>query len=160
WQPDGSYLTPEGESLRTDRDLAAYLRTVQDWIIRPQLKGIEGVAEIDANGGYVKQYHVVPDLRALTAYGLSFHALIEALERNNLSTGAGVVEHNGEAYVVRASGRVTDLAELAALPVAERGGVPLRIGDVAAVTLGTAPRTGSASENGEEVVLGTALMLI
>jgi cobalt-zinc-cadmium resistance protein CzcA len=160
WQADGSYLTAEGESVRTDRDLAAYLRTVQDWIIRPQLKGIDGVAEIDVNGGYVKQYHVVPDLRALTAYGLSFHELIEALEKNNLSTGAGFVEHNGEAYIVRAAGRVTNASALAALPVAERGGVPVRVGDVAKVVLGSAPRTGSASENGEEIVLGTALMLV
>ena len=85
WQPDGAYLTPEGERLRSDRDLAGYLRTVQDWIIRPQLKGVAGVAEIDVNGGYVKQYHVVPDVRALTAYGLSFHELLSALERNNLT---------------------------------------------------------------------------
>jgi cobalt-zinc-cadmium resistance protein CzcA len=160
WQPDGSYLTPEGERLWTGRDLAGYLRTVQDWIIRPQLKGVPGVAEVDANGGYVKQYHVVPDLRALTAYGLSFHDLLTALERNNLSTGAGFVEHNGEVYVVRAAGRVTNAEELAALPVTEREGVPVRIGDLAAVGLGSAPRTGSASENGEEVVLGTALMLV
>jgi cobalt-zinc-cadmium resistance protein CzcA len=160
WQPDGAYLTPDGERLRTDRELAAYLRTVQDWIIRPQLKGVAGVAEIDANGGYVKQYHVVPSLRALTAYGLSFHDLLAALERNNLSTGAGFVEHNGEAYVVRATGRVASIGELTALPVTERHGVPVRIGDVAQVVLGSAPRTGSASENGEEVVLGTALMLV
>jgi heavy metal efflux system protein len=160
WQADGSYLTPEGEHLRTDRELAAYLRTVQDWIIRPQLKGVPGVADVDANGGYVKQYHVVPDVRALTAYGLSFHDVLTALERNNLSTGAGFVEHNGEVYVVRALGRVSSAADIGALPVAEREGVPLRVGDLAQVVLGSAPRTGSASENGEEVVLGTVLMLV
>src|SRR6185436_13694448 len=160
WQTDGSYLTPEGEHLRRDIELAAYLRTVQDWVIRPQLKGVDGVAEIDANGGYVKQYHVVPDPRALGAYGLSFQDLLVALERNNLSTGAGFIEHNGEAYVVRAAGRVSSASELAALPVVERDGVPVRIRDVAGVESGGAPRTGSASENGEEVVLGTALMLV
>ncbi|MEO6027254.1 MAG: CusA/CzcA family heavy metal efflux RND transporter [Candidatus Binatia bacterium] len=160
WQSDGAYLTPEGEYLRTDRERAGYLRTVQDWIIRPQLKSVPGVAEVDANGGYVKQYHVVPDVRALTAYGLSFHDVLTALERNNLSTGAGIVEHHGEAYVVRAAGRVRDLAGLAELPVVEREGVPVRIRDVADVVLGHAPRTGSATENGEEVVLGTALMLV
>jgi len=160
WQADGSYLTPEGEHLRTDLELAAYLRTVQDWVIRPQLKGVDGVAEIDANGGYVKQYQVVPDLRALAAYGVSFQDLIEALEQNNLSTGAGFIEHNGEVYIVRAAGRVSSAAELAGLPVTERKGVPIRIRDVAHVSLGSAPRTGSASENGEEVVLGTALMLV
>lgn len=160
WQPDGAYLTPEGERLRTDAELAAHLRTVQDWVIRPQLKGVDGVAEIDANGGYVKQYHVVPDVRALGAFGLGFHDLLEALERNNVSTGAGFVEHNGEAYVVRAAGRVASAEEIAALPVAERDGVPIRVRDLARVVLGSAPRTGSASENGEEVVLGTALMLV
>ena len=160
WQPDGSYLTPEREHLRSDIDLAAYLRTVQDWVIRPQLKGVDGVAEIDANGGYVKQYHVVPDLRALGAYGLSFQDVLAALERNNVSTSAGFIEHNGEAYVVRAAARVSSTSEIAALPVVERQGVPVRIRDVARVELGSAPRTGSASENGEEVVLGTALMLV
>jgi cobalt-zinc-cadmium resistance protein CzcA len=160
WQPDGGYLTPDGELLRTDRELAGYLRTVQDWIVRPQLKSVPGVAEVDANGGYVKQYHVVPDVRALTAFGLSFHDVLNALERNNVSTGAGFVEHHGEVYVVRAVARVRDAAELESLPVAEREGVPVRIRDVANVVLGHAPRTGSASENGEEVVLGTALMLV
>jgi cobalt-zinc-cadmium resistance protein CzcA len=160
WQPGGGYLTPDGELLRTDRELAGYLRTVQDWIIRPQLKSVPGVAEVDANGGYVKQYHVVPDVRALTAFGLSFHDVLTALERNNVSTGAGFVEHHGEVYVVRAVARVRDTAELESLPVVEREGVPVRIRDVASVVLGHAPRTGSASENGEEVVLGTALMLV
>jgi cobalt-zinc-cadmium resistance protein CzcA len=160
WQPDGSYLTAEGEHLRSDIELAAYLRTIQDWVIRPQLKGVDGVAEIDANGGYVKQYHVVPDLRALGAYGLSFADLLTALERNNLSTGAGFIEHNGEVYIVRAAGRVASAVELAAIPILEREGVPVRVRDVAHVRLGSAPRTGSASENGEEVVLGTALMLV
>ena len=83
------------------------IRTVQDWLIRPQLKTLEGVAAIDAIGGYVKQYHVEPDPRDLLAYGLTFRDLVEALERNNLSTGAGVMEHNGEAYVVRAASRLS-----------------------------------------------------
>jgi cobalt-zinc-cadmium resistance protein CzcA len=160
WQPDGSYLTPEGESLRTDVERAAYLRTVQDWIIRPQLRGVAGVADVDTNGGWVKQYHVAPNPRALAAYGLSFGDLVTALERNNVATGAGFVEHWGETRVVRAAGRVTSAAELAELPVAERHGVPVRVRDVATVSLGGAPRTGSASEDGEEVVLGTALMLV
>ena len=106
WQPDGSYLTPEGEVLQTALERAAYLRTVQDWIIRPQLKGVGGVAGVDAIGGYVKQYQVQPDPRKLVAHGFTFHDLIEALERNNMSTGAGYIEHNGEAYLVRASGRI------------------------------------------------------
>ncbi len=160
WQPDGSYLTPEGESLRTDLELAAYLRTVQDWIIRPQLKGIEGVAGIDAIGGYVKQYHVQPDPRELAAHGLTFNDLLEGLERNNVSTGAGYVEHNGESYIVRAAGRLQTPEEVTEVVVGERGGTPIYLGEVATVGVGRELRTGSASENGEEVVVGTAFMLL
>jgi cobalt-zinc-cadmium resistance protein CzcA len=160
WQPDGTYLTPEGERLRSELELAAYLRTVQDWIIGPQLKGIPGVAGIDAIGGYVKQYHVQPDPRQLAALGLTFHDLIAALERNNLSTGAGYVEHNGESYVVRAAGRLSTPDELADVMVAERQGVPVRVRDVASVGVGPELRTGSATEDGEEVVVGTAFMLL
>src|SRR5262245_6754386 len=160
WQPDGSYLTPEGERLRTALERAAYLRTVQDWISRPQPVGIEGVASIDVIGGYVKQYHVQPDVRQLAAYGLTFDELIRALERNNLTTGAGYLEVNGEAYGVRASGRIRHPDEIGGVVVAERQGVPVHVRDVAAVSIGRELRTGSASENGDEVVIGTALMLV
>ena len=160
WQRDGSYLTPEGERLSTEFERAVYLRTVQDWIIRPQLKGVPGVAGVDAIGGYVKQFHVQPDPRMLVAYGLTFHDIIEALERNNLSTGAGYVEHNGEAYTVRATGRVAGLDELRVMVIGERGGTPIYMRDVAQVVLGKELRSGSASEDGHEVVVGTALMLI
>jgi len=160
WQPDGTYLTPEGEFLRTPLEQAAYLRTVQDWIIRPQLKGVPGVAGVDAIGGYVKQYHVQPDPRQLVAYGLTFHDLLEALERNNLSTGAGYIEENGEAFLVRATGRIERPEELGGIVVGERRGTPIYVKDVAWVGVGRELRTGSASENGNEVVVGTALMLI
>ncbi|MCG3133857.1 MAG: Cobalt-zinc-cadmium resistance protein CzcA [Planctomycetes bacterium] len=161
WQPDGSYLTPEGERLATDVERASYLRTVQDWIIRPQLRGVKDVAGVDAIGGYVKQYHVQPDPRKLVAYGLTFSDVIEALERNNTSTGAGYVEHKGEAYVVRAAGRIErPLEEVGEIVVATPGGVPVRIADLATVGIGRELRTGSASENGEEVVVGTAMMLL
>jgi cobalt-zinc-cadmium resistance protein CzcA len=160
WQADGAYLTPEGERLRGEVELAAYLRTVQDWIIRPQLKGIPGVAGIDAIGGWVKQYHVQPDPRELGAYGLTFQQLLDALERNNVSTGAGYVEHNGEAYTVRAAGRLSTADELADVVVAEREGTPIRVRDVATVRIGQELRSGSATENGEEVVVGTAFMLL
>ncbi|HEV7733745.1 MAG TPA: CusA/CzcA family heavy metal efflux RND transporter [Candidatus Binatia bacterium] len=160
WQPDGSYLTPEGETLRTDLELAAYLRTVQDWIIRPQLKGIEGVAGIDAIGGYVKQYHVQPDPRELAAHGLTFNDLLDGLERSNVSTGAGYIEHNGESYIVRAAGRLQTAEELTEVVVGERGGTPIYLSEVATVGVGRELRTGSATENGEEVVVGTAFMLL
>jgi hypothetical protein len=101
----GTYLTPEGVTLRSDIELAGYLREVQDWIIRPQLKGIKDIAGVDAIGGFVKQYHVQPDPMKLVSYGMTFHDVIEALEENNVSTGAGYIEHKGESYLVRATGR-------------------------------------------------------
>ena len=157
---ESAFVTPEGERLENDVERAAYLRLVQDWIIRPQLKGVAGVAGIDAIGGYVKQYHVRPDPRLLVGYGLSFQDLLEALERNNLSTGAGYIEHAGEAWAVRASGRIEDPDQIAAIVLGERGGRPIYVRDVATVGIGPELRTGSASTNGEEVVIGTALMLI
>ena len=160
WQSDGSYLTPEGERLTDDFQRTVYLRTVQDWIIRPQMKTVPGVAGADAIGGYVKQYHVQPDPARLIAYGLSFGQIVKAIEANNVSRGANYIERNGEGYVVRTSGRVETLAEIEDIVVATRGAVPVRIKDVADVTLGRELRTGSASVNGREVVLGTALMLI
>ena len=160
WQSNGAYLTPEGELLTDDFQRTVYLRTVQDWIIRPQMRSVPGVAGADAIGGYVKQYHVQPDPARLVAYGISFGQIVKAIEANNLSRGANYIERNGEGYVVRASGRVETLAEIEDIAVATRGGVPVRIKDVAEVTLGRELRTGSASVDGREVVLGTALMLV
>ena len=160
WQQDGSYLTPEGEKLVEPWQRAAYLRTVQDWIIRPQLKGVEGLAGVDAIGGYVKKYQVSPDLGKMTSYGITFQEIIEALEKNNLSAGSGFVENNGEAYLLKVDGRVEKASELENVVVTTRKGVPVRIRDIGSVGLGKEARTGSASEGGEEVVVGTALMLI
>ncbi len=160
WQSDGLYLTPEGRRLTTDLERIAYLREVQDWIVRPQVKGVPGVAGIDAIGGYVKQYHVQPDPMKLVSYGLTFHDVIEALEKNNTSTGAGYIEHKGESYLVRAAGRIANQEQIAEIVVGERRGTPIHVRDVASVGIGRELRTGSASENGEEVVVGTAMMLI
>jgi len=160
WQSDGSYLTPEGERLADEFARATYLRTVQDWVIRPQLRNIVGVASIDSNGGYVKQYHVQPDPRRLAAYGLGFDDLVLALERNNVSTGAGFVERNGEAWTIRAGGKFERREQIADVTVTTRSGVPIRVRDVADVVQGRPSRTGSASQGGREVVLGTALMLL
>lgn len=160
WQPDGSYLTTEGERLQTELELAAYLRTVQDWIIRPQVATVPGVAGIDAIGGYVKQYEVQPNPHSLAAFDLTFFDLIDALDRNNRATGAGIVERNGESFVVRASDRLTSAEDFEDIVVVERLGTPVRLADVAGVAIGGEIRHGSASENGEEVVLGTALMRI
>ena len=158
WQSDGSYRTPEGERLTSELERAAYLRTVQDWIIRPQLQSVPDVAGIDSIGGYVKQYQVRPDPQKLVAHGLTFRDVIEALEANNVSTGAGFVEHLGEAYVVRASGRIESLAEVGSIVIATRDSVPIPVHAVAEVAIGGELRTGSASQDGAEVVVGTALM--
>jgi cobalt-zinc-cadmium resistance protein CzcA len=160
WQKDGTYRTPEGERIVTEMERSAYLRTIQDWIIRPQIKSVPGVAGVDAIGGYVKKYHVQADPSKLIALGLSFSDLVHALEANNVSRGAGYIERNGEGYVVRAGGRVESIEEIAQIVVATRGSVPVRINNVANVSVGGEMRTGSASQNGREVVVGTALMLI
>ncbi|MGE3537797.1 MAG: efflux RND transporter permease subunit [Candidatus Tectimicrobiota bacterium] len=160
WQSDGTYVTPEGQRLTNTLERTTYLRTVQDWIISPQLKNVEGVAGIDAIGGFVKQYHVQPDPMQLVAYGLTFQEIIEALERNNVSTGAGYIEHKGESYIVRADGRIANEAQIASIVVGTRQGTPIYIRDVATVGLGRELRTGGASENGAEAVVGTALMLL
>lgn len=160
WQVDGSYLTPESERLATPVEKAAYLRTVQDWIIRPQLKGVKDVAGVDAIGGYVKQYHVQPDPMKLVAYGLTFGDVIESLERNNASVGAGYIEHKGEAYLVRAAGRIRNEDEIGNIVLGVKDGTPIYVRHVADVAVGKELRSGSASENGHEVVVGTAMMLI
>src|SRR5712691_8121331 len=160
WQSDGSYLTAEGERLTDDLQRIVYLRTIQDWIIRPQMKTVPGVAGADAIGGYVKQYRVAPDPARLIGYGISFGQVADAIEANNVSRGANYIERNGEGYVVRTSGRVERLAQIGEIVVATRGAVPVRVQDVAQVTVGRELRIGSASVNGREVVLGTALMLV
>ena len=159
-QPDGTYLTPEGRTLATNLERAAYLRELQDWVIRPQLKTVPGVAGIDAIGGYQKTYVVQPDPTKLIAFELTLDNLLSALERNSRSTGAGYIEQGGESYVVRSSGLLKNEEEIANVAVREQGGVVVRVKDVAAVAIGSELRTGSASENGEEVVVGTALMRI
>ncbi len=160
WQSDGSYLTPEGQRLETEVELASFLRTVQDWIIRPQLKNTEGVAGVDVIGGYEKQYHVTPHPMKLVSYGLTFHDLIESLEMNNASRGAGYIEANGQSYPVRIGGLLENIEQVAGVVVGERNGTPIHIRDVANVGIGSELRTGSASEGGHEVVVGTAMMLI
>jgi cobalt-zinc-cadmium resistance protein CzcA len=156
----GPYVTPEGVSLTTDVERAAFLRTVQDWIVRPQIKSVPGVAGVDTIGGYVKQYQVQPDPMKLIGLGLSFADLIRAIEANNASRGASVIERNGEGIAVRSGGRLESLADIGDVVVSTRGGIPVHVRDVAEVVIGGEIRTGSASENGEEVVIGTALMLI
>ena len=159
-QKDGSYITPEGEHLVSPEGKATYLRTVQDWIVAPQLKGTPGLAGVDSLGGYVKEYLVVPDVQRMAAMRITLDELARALDRSNTSAGAGVVNRNGEGLAVRADGRIRNADELARTVVATRESVPILLSQVATVRTGQAPRMGSASENGHEVVVGTAVMRI
>jgi heavy metal efflux system protein len=159
-QPDGSYITPEGERLVTEADKATYLRTAQDWIVAPLLRNTPGLAGVDSIGGYVKQFQVVPDVQRLAAIGMNLSDLARALEENNVGVGAGVVNRGGEGLAVRSDARIRNVGELASTVIATREGVPIRLDQVAQVRLGQAIRYGSASENGEEVVVGTAIMRI
>jgi cobalt-zinc-cadmium resistance protein CzcA len=159
-QPDGSYITPEGDRLTNDTDKATYLRTTQDWIVTPLLKNTKGLAGVDSIGGYVKQFQVVPDVQGLAALGLTLTDLGTALERNNTSVGGGFVDRNGEGLAVRSDALIRNSNELSRIVVATREGVPITLGQVATVKTGQAIRMGSASENGTEVVVGTAIMRI
>ncbi|MBN9596797.1 MAG: CusA/CzcA family heavy metal efflux RND transporter [Afipia sp.] len=160
WQKNGSFRTPEGDLLKTDVERGAYLRTVQDWIIRPQIKTVPGVAGVDSIGGYVKEYQVKPNPAKLISLGLSFGDVVRAIETNNISRGASTIDRNGEGIAVRTGGRLEKLADIADVTVITRGGVPVRVRDVADVSIGGEIRTGSASRDGSEVVIGTALMLV
>lgn len=160
WQSDGSCLTPKGERLSDNVSRAAYLRTVQDWIITPQLRTAPGVAGINSIGGYEKQYVVEPNAAKLSSYGISMSELAKALKSANFSVGANFFNRAGEAYLVRADGRIRSVEEISQAAVATREGVSITVRDVATVKLGGDLRTGAASMNGNEVVIGTALMLI
>jgi len=159
WQSDGSYLTGEGERLTSEFERTVYLRTVEDWIVRPQIRKVKDVADVDTQGGYEKQYEIQPDPMKLVSYGLTFRDVTDALEKNNLSTGAGSIEHKGESYVVRATGRITDVSQIGRIVLGQRRGTPVFIRDVAGVGLGREIRSGAASLDGREVVMGVALML-
>ncbi|MDP1975070.1 MAG: CusA/CzcA family heavy metal efflux RND transporter [Alphaproteobacteria bacterium] len=160
FQSDGSYLTPEGTILKKAFEKSGYLRTIQDWIIRPQLRTVVGVAGVDSIGGYVKQYHVQPDPYKLISFGLSFPDLNEILEKNNLSLGAGYIEKNGESLNVRADGRIETIDQIQHIVVTSKNATPIYVKDIAEVEIGKELRTGSASQNGQDAVVGTALMLI
>jgi heavy metal efflux system protein len=136
------------------------LRMIQDWIIRPQLRTVPGVNEVNTVGGFQKQFHVLPDPAQLMAYKLSFRDVMTALAANNANVGAGYIEHNGEQYLVRTPGQVGDIDEIKEIVIGSRNGVPVRVSDIADVREGTDLRTGAATRNGKEVVLGTAMLLI
>lgn len=136
------------------------LRTLQDWVVRPQLRNLKGVTEVNTIGGYVRQFHITPDPMRLLAYELTMRDVLDAVARNNANVGAGYVERYGEQYLIRIPGQVADIEGLRNIVVATRDGLPLRIGDVAEVIEGSELRTGAATKDGSEVVLGTVFMLI
>lgn len=135
------------------------LREIQDWIIKPQLRNVPGVNEINTVGGYVRQYQVAPYADRLMASGLDMGDLVNALENNNANMGAGYIEKSGEQYLIRVPGQVESVEEISDIVVSTNAGVPIRIKDVAEVIIGSESRTGAATENGQEVVLGTVFML-
>lgn len=139
---------------------ATALRTLQDWVIRPQLRLVPGVTEINTIGGFEKQFHITPDPAQLLAFELSFDDLVKAMQKNNANVGAGYIEKNGEQYLIRAPGQVADIADIEKIIVAHRDGVPVIVAQVADVAFGKQLRTGAATLNGEETVLGTAVMLL
>ncbi|MBX9575449.1 MAG: CusA/CzcA family heavy metal efflux RND transporter [Caulobacteraceae bacterium] len=147
-RPDGELYTPED------------LRTLQDWVIRPQLRNTPGVTDVNTIGGFERQYHVTPYPDRLVAYGVTMAEVVEALNRNNANVGAGYVERFGEQYLVRVPGQAESLEDLGAVIVSNRNGVPVRVADVADLIMGEELRTGAATEDGREVVLGTVFMLV
>jgi len=147
-KPDGTAYTP------TD------LREIQDWVIKPQLRNVKGVTEINSIGGFEKQYVVAPNLERLGAYGLSLADIVNALEKNNSNQGAGYIERRAEQYLVRAPGQVKSMDDIGDIIIGTAAGQPMRVRDVADVAFGRELRTGAATENGKEVVLGTVFMLM
>lgn len=156
--------TVEADSNTRKEDGTPYslsdLRTIQDWIVKPQLKTIEGVAEVNTIGGYEKQFHITPSPEKLQAYGISFREVFEAIEKNNSNIGAGYIEHNGQQYLIRVPGQATGTEDIGNIFIDVKDGTALRIKDVAEIGEGKELRTGAATENGKEVVLGTVFMLI
>ncbi|UXV20459.1 CusA/CzcA family heavy metal efflux RND transporter [Pseudomonas fluorescens] len=136
------------------------LRVIQDWIIKPQLRNVPGVAEINTIGGFAKEYQIAPDPKRLAAYNLTLTDLVTALERNNANVGAGYIERSGEQLLIRAPGQVASIDDIANIVITTSDGTPIRVRNVAQVEIGRELRTGAATENGREVVLGTVFMLI
>ena len=149
-------VTAEPGSAHTPTDL----RTVQDWIIRPQLRQVPGAVEVNTIGGFEKAYVIEPDPARLMAYDLTFRDLLDAVASNNENVGAGYIERSGSQYLIRSPGQVTTIEELREVVVAQRQGIAIRLAQVAEVKVGSELRAGAATQDGEEVVLGTVFMLV
>jgi cobalt-zinc-cadmium resistance protein CzcA len=147
-KPDGTPYTP------------ADLRELQDWVIKPQLRNVLGVTEVNSIGGFVKEFRVAPNPTKLMSYGLTLADVVRALERNNDNVGAGYIERRGEQYLVRVPGQARSVEDISNVVLTNVGGVPVRMKDVGQVDIGRELRTGAATANGDEVVLGTVFMLM
>ncbi|WP_423369217.1 efflux RND transporter permease subunit [Burkholderia sp. LMG 32019] len=154
-EADAAARKPDGT-----RYTAADLRELQDWVVRPQLRNVRGVTEVNSIGGYVKEYRVAPNPAKLMSYGLTLADVVRALERNNDNVGAGYIEKRGEQYLVRVPGQARSVDDIANIVLTNVGGVPVRMKDVGLVDIGRELRTGAATSDGEEVVLGTVFMLM
>lgn len=152
----------EPEALRADGQpyTPTDLREIQDWIIKPQLRNVRGVAEINTIGGFAKEYQVAPDPKRMAAYRITLEQLFLALERNNANVGAGFIERNGEQLSIRTPGQLGSPEDIGNIVLSNAGGAPVRVRDVAEVGIGRELRSGAATDNGREVVLGTAFMLV
>ena len=139
---------------------AIALREIQDWIIKPQLAQVKGVVEINSIGGYNKQYHITPWPHKLLQFQLSWQDVVNALEANNVNRGAGYIESNGQQILVRSASQLKSPDDIANITVKSDHGTPIKIADIADIIIGKELRTGAATQNGSETVLGTAMMLI
>jgi len=147
-KPDGTSYTPID------------LREIQDWIIKPQMRTVKGITEVNSVGGFVKQFHVTPYPEKLISFGLTLKNVVDALQRNNLNVGAGYIEKKGEQFLVRVPGQVSNLDEIGEIILGNHNGVPVRMKNVADILIGKELRNGAATQNGKEIVLGTVHMLI
>jgi cobalt-zinc-cadmium resistance protein CzcA len=136
------------------------LRTLHDWVVRPQLRTVPGVTEVNSVGGYRREYVVAPSPERLAGFGLTVGDLVSALERNNANVGAGYIEQSGSQYLIRVPGQAANERDLSGIIVAYRQGLPIRVADVADVEIGSELRNGAATKDGREVVLGTIYMLV
>ena len=158
------FYTVEADKKAKKEDGSSYdsmdLLTIQEWIIVPQLRNLKGVVEINTIGGYEKQFHVKPYPQKLLSYNITISDVIKALEANNNNIGAGYIEKNGEQYLIRVPGQVQDIDDIGHIIVSKKDDLTIRVSDIADVKLGSPLRSGAATKDGEETVLGTAMMLM
>ncbi|WP_417509177.1 efflux RND transporter permease subunit [Methylophaga sp.] len=140
-------------------DLTA-LREIQDWIIQPRLTRVPGITEVNTVGGYAKQYHIQPEPQKMLEFGISFGDIQQALKANNRNRGAGYIERYGQQLLVRSPGQLKTIDDIQQVVVKQMTGTPIKIMDIADVAIGKTLRTGAATQNGQETIMGTAMMLI